>query len=201
MIFVSATIFLASFAMFAFPRRLAKKEDNNSGRDHAPASSDRVNDAVAINCPDGWLNGAEKNDQDKTPEKSSVVAVAEVTSTVSNTSGGGGGGGGGCGGGSGNGASGASAGTGVAGHKNPSLKDFPKAVKRLLKNDILVFRTASSVLHILPVAGFYTFLPKYLESQFRLAAHVANMVSGKLKTFLKVSHRIASHEHPKLVLK
>lgn len=190
MIFVSATIFLASFAMFAFPRRLAKKEDNNSGRDHAPASSDRVNDAVAINCPDGWLNGAEKNDQDKTPEKSSVVAVAEVTSTVSNTSGGGGGGGGGCGGGSGNGASGASAGTGVAGHKNPSLKDFPKAVKRLLKNDILVFRTASSVLHILPVAGFYTFLPKYLESQFRLAAHVANMVSGKLKTFLKESMSI-----------
>lgn len=58
------------------------------------------------------------------------------------------------------------------------MKDFPKAVKRLLKNDILLFRTASSVLHILPVAGFYTFLPKYLESQFRLAAHVANMISG-----------------------
>ncbi|KAJ9574320.1 hypothetical protein L9F63_026033, partial [Diploptera punctata] len=55
---------------------------------------------------------------------------------------------------------------------------FPKAVKRLLKNDILMFRTASSVLHILPIAGLYTFLPKYLESQFRLAAHTANMVSG-----------------------
>ncbi|KAJ9591625.1 hypothetical protein L9F63_001839, partial [Diploptera punctata] len=62
--------------------------------------------------------------------------------------------------------------------KNPSLRDFPKAVKRLLKNDILMFRTASSVLHILPIAGLYTFLPKYLESQFRLAAHTANMVSG-----------------------
>lgn len=63
--------------------------------------------------------------------------------------------------------------------KNPSLRDFPKAVKRLLRNDILMFRTASSVLHILPIAGLYTFLPKYLESQFRLAAHTANMVSGK----------------------
>ncbi|XP_024085155.1 solute carrier organic anion transporter family member 3A1-like [Cimex lectularius] len=62
--------------------------------------------------------------------------------------------------------------------KNPSLRDFPKAVKRLLKNDILMFRTASSVLHILPIAGLYTFLPKYLESQFRLTAHDANMFSG-----------------------
>ncbi|XP_067009126.1 solute carrier organic anion transporter family member 74D [Anabrus simplex] len=64
------------------------------------------------------------------------------------------------------------------GKKNPSLRDFPAAVKRLLSNDILMFRTASSVLHILPIAGLYTFLPKYLESQFRLAAHTANMVSG-----------------------
>ncbi|XP_063220394.1 solute carrier organic anion transporter family member 74D-like [Bacillus rossius redtenbacheri] len=64
------------------------------------------------------------------------------------------------------------------GKKNPSLRDFPKAVKRLLKNDILMYRTASSVLHILPIAGLYTFLPKYLESQFRLAAYTANMVSG-----------------------
>lgn len=63
--------------------------------------------------------------------------------------------------------------------KNPSLRDFPKAIKRLLKNDILMFRTASSVLHILPIAGLYTFLPKYLESQFRQTAHTANMVSGK----------------------
>lgn len=60
------------------------------------------------------------------------------------------------------------------------IADFPKAVKRLLKNDILMFRTASSVLHILPIAGLYTFLPKYLESQFRLAAHAANMISGNV---------------------
>lgn len=59
-----------------------------------------------------------------------------------------------------------------------TVADFPSAVKRLLKNDILMFRTASSVLHILPIAGLYTFLPKYLESQFRLPAHHANMISG-----------------------
>lgn len=59
------------------------------------------------------------------------------------------------------------------------FKDFPKTVKRLLKNDILMFRTASSVLHILPIAGLYTFLPKYLESQFRLPTPTANMIAGK----------------------
>lgn len=62
--------------------------------------------------------------------------------------------------------------------KNPKLKDFPKTIKRLLKNDILMYRSASSVLHILPIAGLYTFLPKFLESQFRFPAHTANMVTG-----------------------
>ncbi|XP_056647131.1 solute carrier organic anion transporter family member 74D isoform X1 [Diorhabda sublineata] len=62
--------------------------------------------------------------------------------------------------------------------KQPTIKDFPKTVKRLLKNDILMYRTASSVLHILPIAGLYTFLPKYLETQFRLPTPSANMISG-----------------------
>lgn len=61
---------------------------------------------------------------------------------------------------------------------HPSLKDFPTAVARLLHNRILLYRTASSVLHILPIAGLYTFLPKYLESQFQLTAATANMISG-----------------------
>ena len=66
----------------------------------------------------------------------------------------------------------------------PSLKDFPTAMKRLLKNDILLCRTASSVLHILPIAGLYTFLPKYLESQFQLTATKANMISGLAGIFV-----------------
>uniref|UniRef100_A0A131XD00 Solute carrier organic anion transporter family member n=1 Tax=Hyalomma excavatum TaxID=257692 RepID=A0A131XD00_9ACAR len=59
-----------------------------------------------------------------------------------------------------------------------SLSDFPTAIRRLLKNEILLYRTASSVLHILPIAGLYTFLPKYLESQFRLTETKANMITG-----------------------
>ncbi|UYV60428.1 hypothetical protein LAZ67_1001135 [Cordylochernes scorpioides] len=62
--------------------------------------------------------------------------------------------------------------------KRPRLKDFPAAMRRLLRNKVLLFRTASSVLHILPIAGLYTFLPKYLESQFQLSADKANMIAG-----------------------
>lgn len=62
--------------------------------------------------------------------------------------------------------------------EKPALRDFPAAIRRLLKNEILLYRTASSVLHILPIAGLYTFLPKYLESQFRLTETKANMITG-----------------------
>ncbi|VVC45455.1 Organic anion transporter polypeptide OATP,Kazal domain,Major facilitator superfamily domain [Cinara cedri] len=67
---------------------------------------------------------------------------------------------------------------GGAGAKAPKLRDFPTAVKRLLKNDILMYRTASSVFHLLPLAGIYTFLPKYFESQFHFPTHTANLVTG-----------------------
>ncbi|RWS28880.1 Solute carrier organic anion transporter family member 1C1-like protein [Leptotrombidium deliense] len=60
----------------------------------------------------------------------------------------------------------------------PNLKDFPSAMKRLLKNEVLILRTASSVLHILPIAGVYTFLPKFLESQFQLTAGQASVICG-----------------------
>lgn len=64
--------------------------------------------------------------------------------------------------------------------KTPKLRDFPSAVKRLLRNDMLMYRTASSVLHLLPLAGIYTFLPKYFESQFHFPTHTANMATGTL---------------------
>ena len=41
-----------------------------------------------------------------------------------------------------------------------------------------MLRVASSVLHILPISGLYTFLPKYLETQFNLPTHNAALVSG-----------------------
>lgn len=56
--------------------------------------------------------------------------------------------------------------------------DFFPTIKRQLKNDILMFRTASAVLHLLPITGLYVFLPKYLENQFQMATHNANFISG-----------------------
>lgn len=126
MIFVASTILLASFSMFAFPRRLPRK-----GRQAAQRKKQ--------------ING----------KMLPSIAKSKTEQTVAS----------------------------AMRSKNPSLKDFPKAIRRLLKNDILLFRTASSVLHILPVAGLYTFLPKYLESQFRMAAHTANMISGSFFIF------------------
>lgn len=55
---------------------------------------------------------------------------------------------------------------------------FSHALKRILSNDILLLRTASSVLHLLPMSGVYTFLPKYLENQFQLTATDANVIVG-----------------------
>lgn len=62
--------------------------------------------------------------------------------------------------------------------ERPRWKHFPATIRRMLQNDILMCRTASSVLHLLPVAGLYTFLPKYLETQFRLPAHEAALVAA-----------------------
>lgn len=62
--------------------------------------------------------------------------------------------------------------------ERPRWKHFPATIGRMLKNDILMCRTASSVLHLLPVAGLYTFLPKFLETQFRLPAHEAALVAA-----------------------
>lgn len=58
------------------------------------------------------------------------------------------------------------------------LSEFPAALRRLLSNRVLVLRTFSSVFHLLPISGLYTFLPKYLESEFKMAAFEANMVTG-----------------------
>lgn len=60
----------------------------------------------------------------------------------------------------------------------PKFKDFAKTIKRQIKNDILMFRTASAVLHLLPITGLYVFLPKYLENQFHIPASQSNWISG-----------------------
>lgn len=62
--------------------------------------------------------------------------------------------------------------------KLSKYQDFVKTIKRQIKNDILMFRTASAVLHLLPITGLYVFLPKYLETQFHMPPTQANEITG-----------------------
>uniref|UniRef100_T1J381 Solute carrier organic anion transporter family member n=1 Tax=Strigamia maritima TaxID=126957 RepID=T1J381_STRMM len=66
----------------------------------------------------------------------------------------------------------------VVDNMRPDIRSFPATMRRLLRNEILLLRTASTVLHILPMSGLFTFLPKYLENQFRKTATTASMVTG-----------------------
>lgn len=52
------------------------------------------------------------------------------------------------------------------------------SLSRLIKNKLLLLRMLSGIMHILPIAGFYTFLPKYLTEQFRIAPSSASAISG-----------------------
>lgn len=56
--------------------------------------------------------------------------------------------------------------------------DLSSTISRLIKNKLLLLRMLSGVLHILPIAGFYTFLPKYLIEQYQLTSSSASAISG-----------------------
>lgn len=154
---ISVTLLLASVPMFAFPERLRGPS--------APASAA----AVAAHKKQPLANGTSAVAADQTPQPLSAPPQPPSALTPPPPP--------------------PYDGIGTAAvHKPPKaprLKDFPTAVKRLLRNDILMYRTASSVLHLLPLAGIYTFLPKYFESQFHFPTHTANMVTGMAITELQ----------------
>lgn len=62
--------------------------------------------------------------------------------------------------------------------KEQKSSSFFATIKRLLNNKILICRISSTVFHTLPVSGLYTFLPKYLEYQYRITASDASFLSG-----------------------
>ncbi|XP_022221535.2 solute carrier organic anion transporter family member 74D [Drosophila obscura] len=60
----------------------------------------------------------------------------------------------------------------------PKLKDFPRALMRLLRNKLLIFNITSGVFYILGASGFMTFLTKYMEVQFHKNSQSATIVVG-----------------------
>lgn len=62
--------------------------------------------------------------------------------------------------------------------RQSSTMNLSNSLSRLIKNKLLLLRLVSGILHILPIAGFYTFLPKYLIEQYRIAPSSASAISG-----------------------
>ncbi|XP_016987868.1 solute carrier organic anion transporter family member 4C1 [Drosophila rhopaloa] len=62
----------------------------------------------------------------------------------------------------------------------PQLKDFPRALMRLLRNKLLLFNITSAVFYILGASGFMTFLTKYMEVQFHKDPQSATIIVGPI---------------------
>ncbi|KAI5717977.1 hypothetical protein M8J77_014423 [Diaphorina citri] len=58
-----------------------------------------------------------------------------------------------------------------------SFKDFKATMKRLWLNKIYRYNTLSSVSYMFGTIGYWTYMPKYLESQFQISASEAGVVT------------------------
>lgn len=61
-----------------------------------------------------------------------------------------------------------------------SFKDFRQAVSRLLRNKVLMLNTISTVCFMFGYVGYWTFMPKYMETQFRQSASRASLITGSV---------------------
>ena len=59
------------------------------------------------------------------------------------------------------------------------VSDFKMVVRRLTKNKVLLFNSFSSVCFMFGYIGYWTFMPKYVETQFRQSAATASLITGK----------------------
>lgn len=60
----------------------------------------------------------------------------------------------------------------------PKLKDFPQEFRRLMKNPILVCHVISITFQVNGFAGYFVFMPKFMESQYQTSASDASLFSG-----------------------
>jgi hypothetical protein len=64
-------------------------------------------------------------------------------------------------------------------------EDFRTAIKRLLTNKIFMFNFASSLFYVFAFMGFGTFMPKYMEYQFRMKGSRSSTMAGAIGTVSK----------------
>ncbi|KAL6434267.1 hypothetical protein ACFW04_006001 [Cataglyphis niger] len=60
----------------------------------------------------------------------------------------------------------------------PTIREFPKAMKRVLTNWLLTCNNLSAVFYILGASAYITFLAKYLEVQFSTSAATGTVITG-----------------------
>ncbi|XP_046422580.1 solute carrier organic anion transporter family member 74D [Neodiprion fabricii] len=61
-----------------------------------------------------------------------------------------------------------------------AMKNFPKALKRLLTNKLVCFNNISAVFYILGASGYITFYSKYMEIQYGTSAGGGTVLAGPL---------------------
>ncbi|KDR21873.1 solute carrier organic anion transporter family member 4C1-like isoform X2 [Zootermopsis nevadensis] len=59
-----------------------------------------------------------------------------------------------------------------------SFFDFKMVLRRLTKNKVLLFNSFSSVFYMFGLTGYWTFMPKYMETQFRQSASRSSLLTG-----------------------
>ncbi|OAD56261.1 Solute carrier organic anion transporter family member 4C1 [Eufriesea mexicana] len=62
----------------------------------------------------------------------------------------------------------------------PTMREFPKAMKRLLTNWLLTFNNLSAVFYVLGASAYVTFLAKYLEVQYSTSAAGGTVIAGPI---------------------
>lgn len=62
----------------------------------------------------------------------------------------------------------------------PTMKEFPKAMKRLLTNWLLTCNNLSGVFYVLGASAYITFLAKYLEVQYSTSAAGGTVIAGPI---------------------
>lgn len=73
----------------------------------------------------------------------------------------------------------------------PTLREFPKALKRLLTNWILTCNNLSGVFYILGASAYITFVAKYLEVQYGAFAARGTVIAGMHYTVTKTRKTIS----------
>ncbi|KAK7867916.1 hypothetical protein R5R35_005269 [Gryllus longicercus] len=61
-----------------------------------------------------------------------------------------------------------------------SIEDFVVALRRILRSRVLLFNTLSGVCFMFGLIGYWTFMPKYMETQYRQSASRASLISGSV---------------------